>query len=245
MKPLLMIAITILAVGCSGKDQSTTDTKPVEEKVVEVKEEAKTEEPLAETKPKPEGVNYDDIEAREKIYYLKGSNAPYTGKSFLFHENGKKSGEINYKDGKIDGLWVFWHKNGHKSQEINWKDGKKEGLQAGWHANGQKRNEVNWKDGKHDGLQLSWHKNGQKESELNYKDGKPDGFWMSWHDNGQKLAELNFKDGKIDGLEASWHKNGQKRSERNHKDGNEVEGSTKFWNSKGKPVESLKEANKK
>ena len=221
MKNLLFIAISILAVGCGGKDESTTETKPVEEKVQEVKEKVKPEDSVAETKPKSEGVNYDDIEAREKIYYLKGSNAPYTGKSFLFHENGKKSGEINYKDGKIDGLWVFWH------------------------ANGQKRNEVNWKDGKHDGQQLSWHKNGQKESELNYKDGKPDGFWMSWHDNGQKLAELNCKDGKIDGLEASWHKNGQKRSERNHKDGNEVQGSTKFWNSKGKPVESLKEANKK
>ena len=30
MKPLLLIAITILAVGCSGKDESTTETKPPE-----------------------------------------------------------------------------------------------------------------------------------------------------------------------------------------------------------------------
>ena len=37
MKPLLLIAISILAVGCGGKDESTTETKPVEEKVVEVK----------------------------------------------------------------------------------------------------------------------------------------------------------------------------------------------------------------
>ena len=48
MKILLLIAITILAVGCSGKDESTTETKTVEEKVVEVNEEAKTEEPVAE-----------------------------------------------------------------------------------------------------------------------------------------------------------------------------------------------------
>ena len=32
MKPLLLIAISILVVGCSGKDESTTETKPVEEK---------------------------------------------------------------------------------------------------------------------------------------------------------------------------------------------------------------------
>ena len=37
MKTLLLIASTILAVACSGKDESTTETKAVEEKVVEVK----------------------------------------------------------------------------------------------------------------------------------------------------------------------------------------------------------------
>ena len=66
MKYLLLVTITILAVGCGGKDESTTETKPVEEKVLEVKEKVKPEESVAETKPKSEGVNYDDIEAREK-----------------------------------------------------------------------------------------------------------------------------------------------------------------------------------
>ncbi len=51
MKSLLLIAVTILAVGCGGKNESTTETKPVEEKVLEVKEEVKPEEPVAETKP--------------------------------------------------------------------------------------------------------------------------------------------------------------------------------------------------
>ncbi len=46
MKGLLLIAVTILAVGCGGKDESTSETKPVEEKVLEVNEEDKTEEPL-------------------------------------------------------------------------------------------------------------------------------------------------------------------------------------------------------
>ena len=31
MKNLLLIAITILAAGCDGKDKSTTETNPVEE----------------------------------------------------------------------------------------------------------------------------------------------------------------------------------------------------------------------
>ena len=36
MKPLLLIAIAILAVGCGAKDEFTSKTKPVEEKVLEV-----------------------------------------------------------------------------------------------------------------------------------------------------------------------------------------------------------------
>ena len=48
MKPLLLIAITILTVGCGAKDEPTTETKPLEEKAVEVKEEVKPEEPVAE-----------------------------------------------------------------------------------------------------------------------------------------------------------------------------------------------------
>ena len=51
MKILLLIAITILTVGCGAKDESTTETKPVEEKVVEVNEEGKAEETVAESKP--------------------------------------------------------------------------------------------------------------------------------------------------------------------------------------------------
>ena len=146
MKSLLLIAITILAVGRGGKNESTTETKPVEEKVLEVKEEVKPEEPDAETKPELEGVNEEEIEEREGIAYLKGSDTPYTGKAYGLHENGQKLGEGGYKDGKADGLFAEWYKNGQKGSEGSWKDGKPDGLLVAWHENGQKRHEVNFKN---------------------------------------------------------------------------------------------------
>jgi antitoxin component YwqK of YwqJK toxin-antitoxin module len=97
---------------------------------------------------KPEGVNGDELEEREGIMYLNGSDTPYTGKVFRLYKNGQKSGEINYKDGKQDGLETDWEKNGQKTIEKNWKDGKPDGLWLRWHDNGQKNEEVNWKDGK-------------------------------------------------------------------------------------------------
>jgi len=97
---------------------------------------------------KPEGVNYNKIEEREGIIYLKGSDTPYTGKVFMLYAKGQKKSETNVKDGKPDGLWVSWYKNGKKESEENYKDGKEDGLELGWHENGQKAYEGNSKDGK-------------------------------------------------------------------------------------------------
>ena len=140
MKNLLLIAIIILAVGCGGKNESTTDTKPVEEKVVEVKEEAKTEEPLAETKPKTEGVNENELEYREGIYHLKDSDTPYTGKAYELYPDGQKEKEGNFKDGKMDELFISWHHNGQKEAEAIFKDGKLvEGSEKRWNEKGELR----------------------------------------------------------------------------------------------------------
>ena len=43
---------------------------------------------------KSDGVNLDELEGREGVAYLKNSDSPYTGKSFEFHDNGQKEGEI-------------------------------------------------------------------------------------------------------------------------------------------------------
>ena len=193
MKNLLLIAITILAVGCSGKDESTTETKTVEEKVVEVNEEAKTEEPVAEAqtieqnkevkeevknKEPVNGINFDELEKREGIYYLLDSDTPYSGKSFRSHSNGQRS-EVNWKDGKENGLYVSWYLGGQKKAERTYKDGKWDGPLVLWHSNGKKQTEANYKEGELDGLVVEWHFNGQKFSEANYKDGEliSEKFW--------------------------------------------------------------------
>ena len=140
-----------------------TITKPVEEKVLEVKEEVKSEELVAETKPKLEGVNAEELEPREGVVYLKGSDTPYTGKSFRLYDNGQKATEVNWKDGKQDGLFVQWNEVGQKEAEINFKDGKENGLWTEWYENGQKKTEGNYKNGKpvfFKGSSKWWDKNG-------------------------------------------------------------------------------------
>ena len=150
---------------------------------------------VAETKPELEGVNIKELETREGIKYLKGSDTPYTGKSYGLYVNGQKEREENYKDGKRDRS-IYFNENGQKAIETSFKDGKANGLQTKWHENGQKREEINYKDGKWDGLWVVWYKNGQKKLEENYKNGKQHGLsrsYSSW--DGQLKSERTYIDG--------------------------------------------------
>jgi len=111
---------------------------------------------------KPEGVNMEEeLEFREDIAYLKGSDTPYTGKFYILHPNGQKHGEGNFKNGKPDGLSVEWFENGQKWSEGNYKDGKPDGLSVTWHKNGQKYVEANYKDGKLVGSMKLWNSKGE------------------------------------------------------------------------------------
>tara|TARA_B100001029_G_scaffold40345_1_gene31379 strand:- start:178 stop:1146 length:969 start_codon:yes stop_codon:yes gene_type:complete len=322
MKDLLLIAVTILAVGCTKDDRpicpscgerATMQMHPRMSGMgiksyykcdnghnftkggvlVDVFGEPLKKESTKDKKLKLEGVKRDELEEREGIMYLKGSDTPYRGKSFTFYDNGqkefeednwkdgkldglkvlwysngqrwseinykdgkreglrvswyksgKKSREDNWKDGKLDGLYVEWHGNGQKASEVKYKDGKREGLRVSWYSNGQKWSEVNYKDGEEHGLDVWWHENGQKKSEINYKDGKLNGPWIDWYENGEKEREANYKDDEEHGLDVWWHKNGKKKLEVNYKDGKEVEGSAKYWNNKGEPVDTREESRK-
>ncbi len=92
-------------------------------------------------------INVEAVDNRGGVLYLKGSDAPYTGKVFGLYESGQKEVEVNYKDGKAEGLGVSWYENGKKKGEENIKNGKRDGLAVQWYENGKKKGEGNFKDG--------------------------------------------------------------------------------------------------
>jgi antitoxin component YwqK of YwqJK toxin-antitoxin module len=231
----VLLSYCLLFSGCTKKVNQLSDTaaKQILKDAVHIDDAVE----LSMTAVEVSSVSIED----GRIYWG-NSDRTYTG----WIKNRYKSGTIQnlyqLKDGIPNGIWTTWRENGKKEYEATYKNDKLDGLTMAWHENGQKKSEENFKNDKLDGLTMTWHENGQKEAETNFKGDKKDGLFVMWHENGQKMVEGKMKNGKWEELVNEWHKNGQKKSEQNYKDGKPVDGSLKYWNSKGEPVDSRKEA---
>ncbi|MCP4922560.1 MAG: toxin-antitoxin system YwqK family antitoxin [bacterium] len=161
-------------------------------------------ESVGEVKPEPVAIDIGKLEYRGGggypwnggIAYLKGSDTPYTGKSFLLYKNGQKKSEGNWKNGKQDGLWVTWYKNGNYQTAGKMKDGKEDGLSTHWYENGQREVQGNYKNGKLNGLREQWHENGQKMFETNWKDGEILPARKYWNSKGEPVDSLEEAEAK-------------------------------------------------
>ena len=71
-------------------------------------------------------------QTRNELAYLPNSDEPFTGKYVTYYLNGQKKTEINYKEGKRNGLTTGWYENGQKESETNFKEGKDNALATGW-----------------------------------------------------------------------------------------------------------------
>ncbi len=89
---------------------------------------------IKDEKQKKEVVTLQELDIRNDIAYLHNEDKPFTGKYIKYHVNAKNGDvagnkedkkyiEINYKDGKKNGLLLMWDESGHKIGQINYKDG--------------------------------------------------------------------------------------------------------------------------
>ena len=93
----------------------------------------------------------DLIKMDNGLYTLKFSDEPITGKvygNFGEVRPYKKVFMGNLLNGKKEGRWKsYFHSTGKKKYDLNFRDGKEDGLQTWWYENGQKAREETYKDG--------------------------------------------------------------------------------------------------
>tara|TARA_Y100001934_G_scaffold73467_1_gene91324 strand:- start:34 stop:588 length:555 start_codon:yes stop_codon:yes gene_type:complete len=177
---LFALFVALLMVGCGESSQPSESA------------EMKNTDPEKDTVET--AVDRSKLQDRNGVKYLLNEETPFTGRAESFYENGQKLLEVNFKDGKKDGLQVIWHENGQKAVEGTNKNGERDGLSTSWYENGQKSLEVNFKDRKRMST-VVWKPNGEKCPVTNLKDGN--GVLVWYNEDGTERIRETYKDGDI------------------------------------------------
>ena len=143
--------------------------------------------------------------AHNQLYYLPTQDMPFTGKAVAKWPNGQKKTEINYKDGKRDGLKAHWFESGQKLSEISYKAGKHDGPLTMWYENGKLRRKGNHMDGKMVGIWTHWYENNQQRDEMFYIGGLMESA-IVWRPDGEKCSFTDVKAG--NGIMVKYTDNG-------------------------------------
>lgn len=101
-----------------------------------------------------------------------------------------------YKDRKLsvkDGAFVYYYENGQKSEEKTFVDGKTEGFVYHYYENGTLSHSVNTIHNLYEGTELRYFENGQLSSEVYYLNDKYEGLCKWYYENGLPSSVETYK----------------------------------------------------
>ncbi len=89
-----------------------------------------------------------EFEEKEGLFYVKGSEIPFSGKIESFYENKSKKREMSIINGKPHGKMTDYYENGKKKSETYFTNGVLNGKKTIWDEKGKVTSEETYIDGK-------------------------------------------------------------------------------------------------
>ena len=103
-------------------------------------------------------------------YFL--DDSPFNGEFLDHHDNGNKSVEGKFLNGKQVGVWTYFHEDGSRFRAGEYVNGHADGQWIIWRKDGSKWSEKKYVNGQLNGVETRWHSNGKKQSETEWDGGK-------------------------------------------------------------------------
>lgn len=94
-----------------------------------------------------EQTKLNQLQNRNGIIYSVNKTKPFTGNAKSYYKNGQVKDDLNFRDGKQNGLQEIYYENGQIGAIYKVKDGKLNGVQKEYDINGALKAEVTFKDG--------------------------------------------------------------------------------------------------
>jgi len=116
-----------------------------------------------------------------------------------------------------NGISIQYDEEGFKTAEVNFVNGKQEGITKKY-ENGQLKYELNYQGKALNGIVKEYEK-GKLKAAWRYQNGLKDGITTIYYPSGTKKLELRYKKGKLNGISKEYFENGNLKAEWNYKDG--------------------------
>lgn len=152
------------------------------------------------------------LEKKNGLMCLPGSEQPYTGIYKITHQNGKTMMLGQYLNGLKDGRWQSFDTLGNiKSDEYFVKD-RWQGERKLYYANGKLQLIEVFVDGFKNGVQKGYYDTGTLYYEVKHENGVKQGTWVVYHPNGQVWEKGLYKDDLHEGKWLTYNEKGEKTS---------------------------------
>lgn len=115
-----------------------------------------------------------------------------------YEENGKIRSEVEYKNGKLEGITKGYYKNGQLAYSATYKDDKRHGVEKWYYDDGALLRESAYINGEKNGIEKTYYRNGNLSSQANYENGKRVGITKTYYSNGNLLSEREYKKDEIE-----------------------------------------------
>jgi len=157
-----------------------------------------------------------------------------------FYESGELKCEVNYENGKKNGLAKVYFKSGDIIEEVSYIDdlidgdriifywdekyklkytmGKLNGTCRVYYKTGRTAQVLNFVDGKLQGLNKWNYKSAKHRFRTNFVDGVKHGLDEIYHSNGKLWVSAEFSESKLNGISIQYNENGSIRLEEYYED---------------------------
>jgi antitoxin component YwqK of YwqJK toxin-antitoxin module len=159
-------------------------------------------------------------------------NGKLNGIAETYYESGKLKEYRSYVDGKLNGIYKIYYENGNLKQESNTINDKYNGITKLYNENGSLASVENYVDDKLNGITKLYYKSGSLQAEQNYINGKLNGIYKIYYENGNLKQESNTINEKNNGITKVFNENGSLARVENFVD-DKLNGITKLYNENG------------
>lgn len=94
-----------------------------------------------------EPIKLNQLQNRNGIIYSVNKTKPFSGNAKSYYKNGQIKDDLNFRDGKQNGIQEIYYENGQIGAIYNLKNGKLNGVQKEYDIAGNLKTEANYKDG--------------------------------------------------------------------------------------------------